>query len=383
MTGGAPTAEPERLLYLDALRGWAILLVVLTHAAQGEAAVEALTWAAPASPVLALPGWLATICARGGSGVHLFFVVSALSLTFSIRARREGRLSAYLTRRFFRLAPMFYVGIALYLLIAGLGPRLYAPAGIGPVDILLTLSFLHVWSANALNSVVPGDWSVGVEWMFYLILPLLLAFGRTPLRLAVLTMAFVLIAQAVQLSGAGFGPFGKAGFPGQAAVFLFGLIAAAVRPGAAGATGSAPTGFAALALFLLLVFGLPLWHLPEDWLVYHVQFAAAAALLCVLLARSPVPILVNGVLAKIGRVSFSMYVLHFALLAPVLAAVRRLVGPDASGLRVLAVYYPLLVAISVACAAVTYAAIEQPGIALGRRLAGWRQRRGAVFERTA
>jgi peptidoglycan/LPS O-acetylase OafA/YrhL len=424
--------EPDRLSYIDALRGWAILLVLLTHAAQGRMAAEALSQAAPQSPVLDLPSWLQRICAHAGSGVHLFFVVSALSLALSARKRQEHGLGAYVIRRFCRIAPMFYAGIVLYLALFGWGPRLYAPDGIGPGDVALTFGLLHIWSTNALNSVVPGDWSVGVEVMFYLILPLLLLIGRTPTRLAALTLGFVLMAQAVHWSGTGFGPFGNPGFPSQSVVFLFGLIAAgtadsqrfglnpspALRENvesvsepnegparqrrnedsserASGSTltlplrGSLPlpqcgrgamTGGASLAVFLFLVVGLPLWHLPETILVYHVQFAALAGLLCILLHRAPTPILVNRTLAGIGRISFSMYILQFALFTPAFGLAKQLAGRAASGGETLAIYYPLLVTATAACAAVTYASIEQPGMRLGRFLI-LRQQRGGAVER--
>jgi exopolysaccharide production protein ExoZ len=383
VSAGADTG-PDKLRYIDALRGWAILLVLLTHATQGRMAAEALYQAAPQDTVLALPEWLHQIGAYAGSGVHLFFVVSALSLALSWRARAVGDPAGwrdYLIRRFFRIAPMFYLGIALYLALFGWGPRLNAPAGIGPLDVALTLGLVHIWSTNALNSVVPGDWSIGVEAMFYLILPLLLMLGRTPVRLGALTLGFVLMAQAIRWAGADFGPFGNPGFPSQSAVFLFGLIAAACA-GTPARAGTGPAGYAAVLLLLFLIAGLPLAHVPERFLVYHVQFGVGAGLLCILLHRAQVPILVNGVLERIGRVSFSMYVLHFALFAPVLAAARALV-PAAGDVVLLAVYYPLLVAATFTCAAVTYAAIERPGMRLGRWLIARLQQRRALAERPA
>ncbi len=369
MTGRAP----DRLLYIDALRGWAILLVLLTHAAQGPVAAEALNSAQPASQVLALPDWLFRICAAAGSGVHLFFVVSALSLALSAAKRREKGLLPYLVRRFCRIAPMFYAGVALYLALYGWGPRLYAPQGIGVADVALTLGFLHIWSGNALNSVVPGDWSVGVEVMFYLILPLLLMLGRTPIRLAGLVLGFVGLAQAIHWLDPGFGPFGNPGFPSQSVVFLFGLAAAM----AVQRLDFAVPRFAAVLVFLFLVAGLPQWHVPESVLVYHAQFAALAGLLCVLLHRAPAAMLVNPILAGIGRISFSMYILQFALFAPIFALAQALAG-SVSGAVLLAVYYPLLLAATAACATITYTAIERPGMRLGRFLILRLQQRGAV-----
>jgi exopolysaccharide production protein ExoZ len=260
--------EPARLRYIDALRGWAILLVVLTHAAQGQFAIDALDQAVPQGNVLILPFWLLKICAKAGSGVQLFFVVSALSLTLSWKTRAEAGWTPYLIRRFFRIAPMFYVAIALYLALSGWGPRLYAPTGIGPGDVVLTLGFVHIWSTEALNSVVPGDWSIGMEAMFYLILPLLLTLGRTTRRLVALTAGFVLLAQIIQWSSPGFGSFSSTGFASQAVVFLFGLCAAqcASAQNSRASASLASRKIAAPLVLLFLVVGLPLAHLPE-WLL--------------------------------------------------------------------------------------------------------------------
>jgi len=384
------SVEPERLRYIDSLRGWAILLVLLTHAAQGQMAIDALHEAVPQSGVLALPGPLQQICGYASSGVHLFFVVSALSLALSWRARGEtgaAGLRDYLIRRLFRIAPMFYAGIVLYLGLYGCGPRLYAPAGIEPIDVALTLGFVHVWSTNALDSVVPGDWSIGVEAMFYLILPLLLALGRTPTRLAAVTAGFVLMAQTVHWAGAGFGPFGNPGFPAQSVVFLFGLIAAAFAGGTlvSPRRGLTSLGYAAVLVFVFLVAGLPLVHLPERFLVYHIQFGAGAGLLCILLHRAPVPILVNGAMTRIGRISFSMYVLHFALFAPIFAVARAeidAIAPTSGAMALLAIYYPLLVAATAACATFTHAVIERPGTRLGRLVISRLRQHGDVVART-
>jgi peptidoglycan/LPS O-acetylase OafA/YrhL len=379
MNSTGADAELAKLSYIDALRGWAILLVILMHASQGQAAIDALRQAVPQSAALALPDVLAQMRIYIGSGVQLFFVVSALSLALSWHARRERGSTAsmrdYFIRRFFRVAPMFYVAILLYLVLFGCGARQFAPGGIGLADVALTIGFAHIWSTNALNSVVPGDWSIGVEAMFYLVLPLLLLLRRSASIYTVLTVFLVFVAQIIHWTGAAFGPLGPPGFPSQAAVFAFGLIAAeAVRRGIAGPykaeanEGFDLRGFGAVLLFVFLVAGLPFIHLPESILVYHVQFAVGACLLCLMLHSGPPQCLVNAAIVFVGRISFSMYILHFALLAPVFATARALTGAIFSGFSdvlLLSLYYPLLVTVTACCAAITHGAIELPGIRFG------------------
>jgi peptidoglycan/LPS O-acetylase OafA/YrhL len=161
--------EAGKLAWLDALRGWAILLVLLTHAGQGEFALRALDSFAPHAPRLVLPTWLANIAGNAGFGVQLFFVVSAFSLTRSTLARAvrgESVGASFLVRRVARVGPAFWLAAIGYTAFFGDGPRLMASHGIDGVDFGLTIALLHVWRPEALNSVVPGGWSVGCEMMF-------------------------------------------------------------------------------------------------------------------------------------------------------------------------------------------------------------------------
>ena len=78
-----------RFRYIDAIRGYAILMVIAVHTSHYFSELSAP---------------LATITAQGARGVQLFFVVSALSLCFSWTARKESA-GAFYARRFFRIAP--------------------------------------------------------------------------------------------------------------------------------------------------------------------------------------------------------------------------------------------------------------------------------------
>src|SRR5438128_311233 len=151
---------------LDLLRGVAILLVVLVHCQEeSTGVVPGLSWFAQE---------------YGGLGVQLFFIVSGytMMLTYGDRLDLAAARSFYL-RRFFRIAPLFWIAIVFYLLLTrGRGITNFAPDGVSVSDVLLTFFFLHWSSVTACNSVVPGGWSIAVEMQFYLLFPLLIQLFR-------------------------------------------------------------------------------------------------------------------------------------------------------------------------------------------------------------
>src|SRR5579862_5401965 len=136
----AEPKAPKTYAYIDALRGWAILLVILTHAGQGIFAIQALHEARPPVTHLFLPKWLLHISEGGSNGVLIFFTLSALSLTLSMLADPAYVLRAYALRRVLRIAPMYWFGVALYAILTGFGPRIWAHDGIDATDVAANLA---------------------------------------------------------------------------------------------------------------------------------------------------------------------------------------------------------------------------------------------------
>jgi exopolysaccharide production protein ExoZ len=158
----------ERNQSLDLLRGAAILLVIIAHCAQVTTSI--------------VPGLNSFAMHYGEFGVQLFFIVSGytMMLTFGDRTDLAAARSFYI-RRVFRIAPLFWAAIVFYVsMTKGEGFRIWAPDGIGAMDILLTFFFLHWSSVTAFNSVVPGGWSIAVEMQFYLLFPLIIYLFRRP-----------------------------------------------------------------------------------------------------------------------------------------------------------------------------------------------------------
>ena len=364
--GGAASDEPVRLDFIDCLRGVAISGVVLVHTGQ---------------IIDGLPPRLASLARYGGMGVELFFLLSALTLA-TIYRHRPRDVTTFLIRRFFRIAPMFYLGAAFYLGLYGTGPRLpYSPEGIGPGTITLTLVFLHGWSPAAFNAVVPGGWSISDEAMFYLVFPLLLALVTDLRRAVVATLAAAVLSRIVftqlppllQASAYAAYPlqtYAAFLFATQLPAFLCGFLAffaiAALQARPEHPFNRKPIATAALLASGLLLIGAA--ASDNKTLTNYLLADALFVPLVVAAYASRSRLIVNRLLRHVGIVSYSVYIVHFALVAAaeslLLPALRGLAPPAQ-----LAIVWVLVFVPAVAISSVTYRWIEMPAIRLGKKLA--------------
>ena len=354
--------NPTRYAYIDALRGYAVLGVIATHCAQHVSDL--------ATPVR----WISD---RGRFGVQLFFVVSAVTLLNSWLTRADGACRFY-ARRLFRIAPIFWLAIPVYLSLGGYRQKYWAPEGISRFDVISTACFSHGWYPSSINSVVPGGWSIAVEMTFYLFFPLLMIYIRSirsAAILAVVTSAAVYflnpIATDYLITSMTDQPeylvryFTNFWFPNQLPVFLIGFVTCfAIR----GVTSSWRTN--ALAVLLLLTTGLSLLFFEMPWFE-HIQFAIWFAILTFCLANMQPAILVNRVICRLGQVSFSAYLIHFVVidvLMRLLVHAPRWITPlSPTGTMFLAVLFVSALAITAVASELTYRFIEKPMIALGHK----------------
>src|SRR3569833_4791569 len=99
-------------------------------------------------------------------------MISAFTLCYSYNHRSaidKSPLLSFYTRRFFRIAPLFYLAVIYYLWQDGFGPRYWlgdAP-NITPANIAGNFVFLHSLNPYWINSIVPGGWSVFFVVFFF------------------------------------------------------------------------------------------------------------------------------------------------------------------------------------------------------------------------
>jgi peptidoglycan/LPS O-acetylase OafA/YrhL len=103
-----------------------------------------------------------------------------------------------------------------------------------------------------------------------------------------------------------------------------------------------------------------------DLLPWHVLYGFAFVLLRLALHYSPHPLLVNKATVLIGRISFSIYLVHFLVLDRLRDRFAQ--GFPLQGSAGFAAAFLLVLVLSSVVAAVTYRLIEVPSIRLGKLL---------------
>ena len=355
--------QPSRVEALDSARGWAILGVMAIHVSQ----------AAPLPP-----GILHSLAVNGDMGVELFYVLSAFSLVMMLHAREMAwhhNLAGYFIRRFFRIVPMFWTSLLIATLMFFGKPSFWSPDGIGWTEVVLTAGFLHGIHPASINAVIPGGWSVAVEVMFYLVLPVLFRYTAD----TVSALKWWLISVGVYLL---FGYFAQAyfdqtlpenarylsgiyswymAFPAQLPVFMMGVVAffvvkeARLKP--VYAYLLACTG--GLLLFAITI------PVENHALPRHFLWALVFALFVVASVQRPLYLFDNPLMRLFGRVSYSVYLLHFF----VLTIIGKLFRHSTIQAEVkFALLYFVVVGITYFMAAWSYRAIELRGMKIGAQL---------------
>ncbi|UVC11022.1 acyltransferase [Rhizobium sp. TH2] len=369
----------HQLAFLDGLRGYASLWVLVGHA-------------------MFMTGYKIEIIAQPDMAVELFIIISGFLMTYHYQARevREPWMEPdtwkiFWIRRFFRIAPLYYVCLALALYF---GPELWqsrldaATVLSGGVEeqaryasryldqsltnILLHVSFLFgmTWTHN-FQTPLP-DWSIGLEMQYYAIFPFLMILALKLGRIAGMTLLVgVMAVVGAWLDRNGF------------VIGAYSILAMKFHLFAAGMLIAMTLRAEGKWKWLLIAGALAVIFVPlgggRSALHRAIKIAIVLGFVALLykdrlpaLLKWPTEVLdrflSNAPARFIGDVSYGVYLLHLVVMLPVCGWLA-IQYPEMAPIPRLFASLALTVPITYGAAYLCYRFIEQPGISLGRKIA--------------
>ncbi|MGC3944882.1 MAG: acyltransferase [Chryseolinea sp.] len=372
----------NKLAWVDAIRGYAILLVVMVHAAQ---------------PFYG--GGITGVLNSGSLGVQLFFIASSFTLFYSLEKRKsiDQKFTNvfFFIRRLFRIAPLYWIAIAFYIGYSNFYDSMWLPPKpLDPVAIFVNAVFLNGIYPPAINYIPPGSWSVGVEMLFYITVPVLFALiksWRNALTLIVVSvlcsvviqlLAYVVITDYTNLEWAIQRDWALYfWFPNQFPVFGLGILMFfLIRDQVVRIEYKEWM----LVLVVLLFFALGLgnfsyefpWFLIQREYLYSILFIAFAWCL----SRTKITFAINS-MVHVGRVSFSLYLLHPFIIEMGYGLVSNSTMPASNKWLSFLLVFVFAMTAGTLISTITYRFIERPGIVLGERIIDKIRRRNYATQR--
>jgi len=196
-----PASFPkQRLIELDGLRGFALLMILIFHSISQEGEF----------PVGSFLAYLQRSVGMFWTALDLFFVLSGFLIGgILLDSRRSpSYFKTFYARRFFRIVPVYYAWVLLYIIliaVAGNQVTRLSNSGIRPPLTLAVISYF-LFFQNSVTMNLFGFagawfghlWSLAVEEQFYLVAPLVVRL-TSPKVLKWLLATIILLAIAFRL----------------------------------------------------------------------------------------------------------------------------------------------------------------------------------------
>jgi peptidoglycan/LPS O-acetylase OafA/YrhL len=357
-----PSPTP-RLHGIEALRAYAACSIIMLHA----------TTIHP----FAVPTWFFYARQYLVLGVPMFFIISSFSLFYGYSGRLTciHLMRVYYLRRFLRISPLFYFSLiiwTIYFYCVGSPIK-------GISEYFLNVSFLFNLVPGAHTSIVPAGWSIGVEMIFYAVLPILLGFVRSTISSALALATSIFLA----------GQFGSrltvlhielpfyywTNFIACLPYFMFGALGFYLYEACSSVQKRKKLSYLFLAAAVVLgAFFVAMTPPPApeaQGAIPPTVYRWGAVFLLVVLSQAicPAAAICNRTTLFLGKISFSLYLLHPLLIQAL--PVTDIIDKVTLNLNIrltLNLLYSLLITSSVAW--LTYALIEAPFMDLGRSKSG-------------
>ena len=375
--GRMPAVEPRnRLVALDALRGVAAVIVLVHHISMTSPAVSAAYSSSIDVPIFST-GWWATLSPlkiffAGPEFVLVFFVLSGFVLVLSPlqQSVRGYNWLAYYPRRIVRLAIPVVVSVVLAAMWIALVPRTgvggawMAKQGSPDLGLGNLLREASIVGYTGRPDVNPPLWSLAWEMWFSLLLPIGVILAVATRRWTLAWAAALLVASTVgyllaveplmYLPAFALGALLAANHASLRAI----STRLAVRPGGV----LLWTLVAVLGPLLLTAHWLlrPVLTAPWSELTLALRVPGAVLVVATVALWPAAQQLLSGrLLGWLGRISFSLYLVHF----PVVVTFGQVFGPEHWWWGAM-----VSVTVSLVLALLMYRWVELPAQALAARV---------------
>jgi peptidoglycan/LPS O-acetylase OafA/YrhL len=305
----------EKYCWVNALRGYAILMVILIHTSQ----------------VFKVSSYTKLICDRGELGVQLFFILSSFTLfnSYSKRILNEGKSVKrnFFIRRFFRIAPYYYIAGLIYVIY-----KLFIKNNsISVKNLVANFTFTNGIYLPGINDIPNGGWSIGVEMLFYLLIPILFKYLDSLARAILAFIAFVVLSILINHYYLSYTTLFLDSIwdvynsrslyfwlPNQLPVFILGIILYHIY---VNEIFTFKLGQIMVIISIVLFTILFFFKFSLEYPFYFIKKEYIYSLIFVLFTigvyTTKNKFIINRFIQKIGIVSFSMYLNHFLIITSV------------------------------------------------------------------
>lgn len=340
-----------RFEWIDSLRAIAAIFVMAAHlwgtASQNiifpgifEKAIDAIVFGA------------ADI---GKTGVVIFFAVSGFVIPFSLQKGASNNIKRFAISRFFRLYPLYWVLIILA--VTAFGHKT------GTLRLLANLTMFQRFIG--IDDLLGVFWTLQIELIFYILCVFLFWLKSLHSEKAMFRNFYFFIALAFIMSIARYMTNIKlpVALPLSLSVMFFGFIWRKYLLNE-GRIRLAEV-VTCLAVFVVTLLPITLlaynnnYGFSEIWYKYFIAYTAA---LLIFISLTKIFTIKNFVASYLGRISFSIYLLHELIGVPLLNYLIKF--------KIVSPYIMLLASILIVFAAssATYYLIEKPFIQLSKRI---------------
>jgi peptidoglycan/LPS O-acetylase OafA/YrhL len=364
------TSRPasDRLAHIDSLRAVAALMVACAHVWQQFLPLSST------SPGAAGKSW-PRYFEFGITGVVIFFAISGFVIYGTLRGPREGTGRRFVITRFFRLFPAYWVSVILGLVFIWW----WQGQAITPAMVAANLTMVpDLWNQPPIQGLY---WTLGTELVFYFLCWGIWRIGRLEdtrflaALVIVLSLSWLAVKGAKQL-GAIDDDVSAAwkNLPRHLGIMFWGAFFRIVYDETKAfrhtVRGNRRIWMLAGLTFVVLAVGGSrqfrfLIHPERVWFSAYVVGPIVFGVWIIWLRVQ------NGVMAWLGRISYSIYLFHHVVMVPIAI---WLGGESHAAFRGLPASVYLLITLlgTVGLSALVYYSVELPAINLGKRLAGRR-----------